>query len=244
MRIVVLIGPGRELDDADARAVEQALRIARRRIGVNVSVLTAGPSRGVQTLRAALALGADDGAHVLDDDLATSDVLALSTVYAAALRRLGFDLVLCAASPDTPNLSAIPAMLAERLALPLLARADSLAVGGPDKEEVIALCDEGCFLVERAVRPPAVVSVTEHAPAPRYPSFPAVVEARRKIISTLTLPKLGIDPAGVRHSAAATVVSSSVTRSRARIIVDAGENPRAAAGRLADFLAAQQFIEN
>lgn len=210
MRIVVLIRPGGELDDADARAVEQALRIARRRIDVNVSVLTAGPALGVQALRAALALGADDGVHVLDDDLSASDVLALSGAYAAALRRLGFDLVLCSAAPDAPNLSAIPAMLAERLEVPLLARAETLTVGGPDTEEVIAVCDEGCSLVERGAAPPVVVSVAEQAPAPRYPPFPAVVEARRKIISTLTVAGLGIDRPCVRHPAAASVVGSSV----------------------------------
>lgn len=244
MRIVVLITPGGELDEADARAVEQALRVARRRIDVNVTVLAAGPATGVQALRAALALGADDGVHVLDDGLAAGDVLTLSRACAAALRHLGFDLVLCAAAPDAPNLSAIPAMLAERLNVPLLARADSVSVGGLDAEEVVAVCDEGCLLVERAVRPPVVVSVTDRAAAPRYPPFSAVVEARRKIIRTLTAEALGIDPAGVRRPAAATVVSSTVRRSRARILVTAGENPRAAAVRLADFLADHAFIES
>lgn len=243
MRIVVLIRPGGELEEADARAVEQALRVARRRIGVNVSILTAGPALGVRALRAALALGADDGVHVLDDELAASDVLTLSRAYAAALRSLGFDLVLCAAAPETPNLSAMPAMLAERLGVPLLAHADSLVVGGLDAEEAIAVCDEGRFLVRRAARPPAVVSVDDHAAAPRYPPFPAVVEARRKSIRTLILKELGVDPAGARRPAAATVAGSGAQRSRARIIVTAGENPRAAAVRLADFLAAHGFIE-
>ena len=243
MRIVVLITPGGELDEADARAVEQALRVARCRIDVNVSILTAGPAIGVQALRAALALGADDGVHVLDDDLAASDVLTLSRACAAALRKLGFDLVLCAAAPDEPNLSAIPAMLAERLDVPLLARADSLAVGGLDADEVIVVCDEGCLLVERAVRPPVVVSVTDRAVAPRYPPFTAVVEARRKIIRTLTAEALGIEPAAVRRPAA-TVVGSTVRPSRARILVTAGENPRAAAERLADFLAEHALIES
>lgn len=259
MRIVVLIKPGGELDETDARAVEAALHVARRRIDVSVSVLTAGPKNCVQALRAALALGADDGVHVRDDELATHDVLALSRVYAAALRYAGFELVLCAASSEAPNLSAIPAMLAERLGAPLLARADSLTIGGTDTDEIIAVCDEGGFggggggsggdggegrgwLVERAAEPPVVVSVGDHAPEPRYPPFPAVVEARRKLVRTLTLEDLGVAPDGLRHRSAATAVSNTVLRARTRMILTAGDDPAAAAARLADFLAERQFI--
>ena len=243
MRIVVLIKPGGQLDEADARAVEAALHVARRRIDVNVSVLTAGPSTCVRALRAALALGADDGLHVFDEELATHDVLALSRAYAAALRHAGFELVLCAAASEAPNLAAIPAMIAELLGLPLLARADSLSVGGADTDEIIALCDEADgWLVERATEPPAVVSVGDHAPVPGYPPFPAVVEARRKLVSTLTLERLGLAPEGLRRRNAATAVSEAVPRARARMILTAGDDPAAAAARLADFLTERQFI--
>lgn len=243
MRIVVLVKPGSELDESDSRAVEQALRVARRRIAVDVCVLTAGPASCVRALRSALALGADDGLHVLDEDLAAHDVLALSRVYAAALDRVAFDLALCAVSSEAPNFSAMPAMLAERLNVPLIAFADSLSVGGVETDEVIGLCDEGRLLVERATRPPAVVSVTDRAAAPGYPSFAAVVEARRKLIRTLDTASLGIDPAGVRRAAAATVVTGTVVCSRPGTVLTAGDDPGAAAARLADFLAEREFIE-
>jgi electron transfer flavoprotein beta subunit len=244
MRIVVVIKPGARLGESDSLAVEQALRVARRRIAVNVTVLVAGPEGSVRALRAALALGADDGVHVLDDDLATADVLALSRVYAAALRFTGFDLALCAASSEAPNLAATPAMLAERLGVPLLARAGSLAVGGPDPDEIIAVCDEGRFLVERAARPPAIASVADHAAVPEYPSFPAVLEARRKLVRTLTVAGLGIDPARVRRPGAATAAGDTTPCPRARMIHIAGDDPGAAAARLADFLAERDFIES
>jgi electron transfer flavoprotein beta subunit len=242
MRIVVLVEPGGELDEAQARAVEAALHVARRRIDVNVSVLTAGPSTCVAALRAALALGADDGVHVLDEELATTDVLALSRVYAAALRHVGFDLVLGAASSEKPNLPAIPAMVAERLGVPLIACADSLTVGGTDIDEIIGLCDEGGWLVERAAEPPVVVSVGGHAPAPGYPPFPAIVEARRKLVRTLSIGRLGLAPEAVCRRSAATAVGDTVLCARARMILTAGEDPAAAAARLADFLAERQFI--
>jgi electron transfer flavoprotein beta subunit len=245
MRIVVLIKPGPELDESDSRAVEAALRIARRRIDVGVSVLAAGAADCLPALRAALALGADDGVHVLDGELATTDALALSRVLAAAVHRHGFDLALCGAESEAPNLGAVPVMLAERLGVPALCHAEAVcahAGGGAVAEEIVVVCDEEGDLVERAAGPPVLVSVTDRGPAPRYPAFPAVAEARRKLIRTWTPDELGIDPASVRRRAAATVVSSTVLCVRARTIVTAGPDPRAAAVELAEFLAAREFL--
>lgn len=268
MRIIVLIKPGPGLDESDSRAVEAALRIARRRIDVDVSVLTAGPADCLPALRAALALGADEGVHVLDEDLATTDALALSLVLAAAARRHGFDLALCGAESETPNLAAVPVMLAERLGIPALCRAETVdadTAGPAGGDEIIVLCDatdvgdfdfgsgggwgvgdDGCGgsgeVVEVAVAPPVLVSVTERATAPRYPPFPAVAEARRKLVRTWKPTELGIDPALVHHRAAATAVRSTVLCTRAHTIVAADKDPRAAAARLADFLAARSFL--
>jgi electron transfer flavoprotein beta subunit len=245
MRIVVLIKPGPELDETDTRAVEAALGVARRRIGVGVSVLTAGPADCAAALRAALALGADDGVHVFDEDLSTTDALVLSRVLAAAMRKHGFDLALCGAESATPNLSAVPVMLAERLGVPALCHAEAVsapATAPAAVEEIIVVCDEDGEVVERAAEPPVLVSVSERAAAPRYPAFPAVAEARRKLVSTWTPGELGIDPATVRRRAAATVVSSTVLCPRAHAIVTAGRDPHAAATQLADFLAARRFL--
>lgn len=249
MRIVVLIKPGSELDESDACAVEAALGVARRRIDVGVSVLTAGPAECLAGLRAALALGADDGVHVLDDELTTTDALALSRVLAAAVRRHGFDLVLCGAESEAPNLTALPVMIAERLDLPVLCDAEAVAASA-DGTEIFAVCDaapdsvlrDGGEVVERAARPPVLVSVSERAAAPRYPAFPAVAEARRKLVCTWTTDSVGVDPSTVRRRAAATVVSSSVLCPRAHTIVTAGADPRAAAARLADFLDDRRFL--
>ncbi|HEX4790043.1 MAG TPA: hypothetical protein VH372_16375 [Actinospica sp.] len=255
MRIVVLIKPGPELEESDSRAVEAALRIARRRIDVCVSVMTAGAPECLPALRAALALGADEAVHVLDDELSGTDALALSRVLAAAVRRHGFDVALCGAESETPNLDAIPVMLAERLGVPALCHAEAVRAdagggdggadqagkaGGAGAGEIIVVCDEDGDVVERAAAPPLLVSVTDRAPAPRYPAFSAVVEARRKLIRTWTPDELGIDPASVRRHAAATVVST-VQCARAGTIVSAGPDPRAAAAQLADFLAARRF---
>jgi electron transfer flavoprotein beta subunit len=247
VRIVVLIKPGTELDESDACAVEQALRMARRRIDVRVSVLTAGAAACAQPLRAALALGADDGVHVLDDGLTATDALALSRVLATALRRLGFDLVLCGATTDAPNLSALPAMVAERLGVPALCQADSVffsfeAFESKATEEIVAIRESGTEAQELAAAAPVLVSVAERSTPPRYPPFPAIAEARRKLVSTWTLDALGIEPESVRRLATATVVRNTVLCARAGTIVKAEGDPHAAAVQLADFLTERHLI--
>ena len=252
MRIVVLIKPGTELDESDACAVEQALRLARRRIDVRVSVLTAGAAACAQPLRAALALGADDGVHVIDDGLTATDALALSRVLATALRRLGFDLVLCGATSDAPNLSALPAMVAERLGVPALCHVDSVSFSFEAEalvafepkatEEIVAIRESGTEAVELAAAAPVLVSVAERSTPPRYPPFPAIAEARRKLVCTWTLDALGIEPESVRRLATATVVRNTVLCARAGTIVKAEDDPHAAAVQLADFLTERHLI--
>ena len=211
MRIVVLIKPGAELEDSDACAVEQALHIAKRRLDVRVSLLTAGPSTCVRALRAALALGADDAVHVSDPGISPHDALTLSRVLAATASDPGFDLIVCGASSGIPNLTMIPAMVAARLRIPAHHH-----VVAPDLD-LPAL--------------PALISVPACSTPPRHPAFPAIAEARQKLISTRTL---------ADHPASMIAVKSLSPHSHK--IIHADGDPHAAAVQLADFLAEHRFI--
>jgi electron transfer flavoprotein beta subunit len=193
MRIIVLIKPGAELEDSDACAVEHALRVARRRMDVQVTLVTAGPACCVRALRCALALGADDAVHVLSERITPGDALTLSRVYAEVCAELGFDLVVCGAGSAVPNLSLLPEMVAERLGT-------------------------------------AVVSIAEGSAVPRPPGFPAIAEARQKLISTRILP------------AVESAITVTDALSRANTIIKADGDPRAAAVQLVDFLAERRLL--
>jgi electron transfer flavoprotein beta subunit len=218
LRIIVLIKPGAELERSDACAVEHALRIARRRLDVQVSMLTAGPPTCVHALREALALGADDAVHVPLTGSRTSpfDALTLSRILAATIRELKFDLVICGAASDTPNLSVLPAMVAARLGIPTHTHASHIDLDALDE--------------------PTLVSVTAYStPPPRHPPFPAIAEARQKLISTRTLPvtnPTNSDP----------VITVRALHPGPNKIVEADEDPHAAAVQLVDFLAEHRFI--
>jgi electron transfer flavoprotein beta subunit len=215
MRIIVLIKPGVELEDSDACAVEHALRVARRRLDVQVSVLTTGPPTCVRSLRAALALGADDAVHVPDSHTSPYDALTLSRILATTIRELGFNLVLCGDASDTPNLSLLPAMIAARLGIPAQCHASCIDFGALDTT-------------------PTLISFTSQSASPRYPPFPAIAEARQKLISTRALPKIDIEPADV--------ITVKPLCPQSNSIIEAYEDPHAAAVQLVDFLAARRFI--
>src|SRR5439155_10849145 len=130
------VGLRAQLNEADGFAVDQALRIAIRRRNVRITAVTMGPVGAVDAVRKALVLGADEGVHVLDDGLRGSDALATSRVLAAVIDRIGFDLVLCGTASADSGMSVVPAMVAERLGVPVLCFADALKV----RENRVEIC--------------------------------------------------------------------------------------------------------
>ncbi|GIF23047.1 electron transfer flavoprotein beta subunit [Actinoplanes tereljensis] len=230
------------LNAADWCAVDQSLQIAVGRPDARITAVTMGPPGAVDALRTALVLGADTAVHVQDPALHGSDALATSRVLAAAVGRLGFDLVLCGSASADSGMSAVPAMVAERLGVPALCFADRLLVRS---QTVEIQRDDGCG--DRRVfvaAPPLVVSVTERCGEPHYPGYVSRRGARDKPISVWPLAALGIEPAEVGLAGSASIVRAATPRRGGRRDCDvlAMGPPAGVATRLADFLAERQFL--
>jgi electron transfer flavoprotein beta subunit len=229
--------PGR-LSELDEYAAEQALRIKEAAEGWELVYLTMGPDGAQDALRKALALGGDAAVHVLDDALHGSDAFATSLVLAAAISRLGFDLVLTGMASTDAGMGVVPALLAERLAVPQVTFAGRLTVSGGTVE----ILRDSDTVSETVTAPlPAVVSVTDRTGEARYPSFKGIMSAKKKPVDTWNLADLGISPASVGLAGARTTVLAAVrrpARSSGQLVKDDGDGGRA----LADFLTAQRFI--
>ena len=117
------------LSELDEYAVEQAVRLVEAGAATEISYLTMGPARAVDGLRKALAMGGDRAVHVLDDAIHGSDAVGTSLVLAAALRRMGFDLVICGMASTDAEMSVVPVMVADRLGVPAVVNAAALRVG-------------------------------------------------------------------------------------------------------------------
>src|SRR3989304_7169119 len=82
-----------EMNEPDAYALEEALRIKEKQGGEGV-VCSAGPARVAQVIREALARGADRAIHVEDDGLASADAFGVASALSGAIKDEAFDLIL------------------------------------------------------------------------------------------------------------------------------------------------------
>ena len=230
-------GANNVINEMDEYAIEEALRL-REAHGGEVTVLTMGPERAVESIRKALQMGPDDAVHILDDALAGSCALATSKVLAAAVATLGPDLVLCGAEATDARGQVLPHMLSERLGVPALTGARKLTVDG-DRLTVERQTDEGYEVVSATA--PAVVSVWDTINEPRYPSFKGIMAAKKKPVTTLSLADLGIaaDEVGTAGATSAVVeFAKRPPRSSGQKVTDEGTGGE----QLVAYLATEKFV--
>jgi electron transfer flavoprotein beta subunit len=106
-----------ELNEPDAYALEEALRLKEKHSG-EVVVCSAGPARSAQVLREALARGADRAIHVEGDGFASADAFVIADALAGAIRDEKFDLVLTGLQSDDQGFGQVGVVLAEKLGMP------------------------------------------------------------------------------------------------------------------------------
>jgi electron transfer flavoprotein beta subunit len=229
--------PGR-ISELDEYAVEQALQLAEKLPDTQVTFLLMGPTAGADAVRKALSMGGDGAVHICDDALHGSDAAATSAVLAAALTRIGYDLVICGMASTDANMGVVPAMLAARLGVTQLSFAGELSVDG-DTVSIVRDTDAATEGVQGKL--PAVVSVTDRTTEARYPSFKGIMAAKKKPLTTLTLADAGIetDKAGLAGSGS-QVAEFAVRPPKAagQIVKDEGDG----GVKLADYLASQKLV--
>jgi electron transfer flavoprotein beta subunit len=193
--------PG-EMNEADKNAVEEALRIKDSGDG-EVVVLSMGPAEATESLRAALAMGADRAVLVSDPAAVGSDLVATSKILAKALERESPDLVLFGQQASDGVGGVVWQAVAERLRLPFVSQVTDLAIDGTTVR-VTRQTEFGDDLV--AVDLPAVVSVTDAINEPRYASLKGQMAAKKKPLEVLGLADVGISAAEAGATGSQTVV--------------------------------------
>jgi len=177
----------------DEYTIEEGLR-QQEKLGGEVTVLCMGPASATDSLRRALAMGADRGVLVSDLALGGSDAIGTARVLAAALKKLGYDLALFGSAAADAYGGVVPAAVAELLGVPLLSYATQLTIEG-GSAKIQRQAEVGYTVVEAPM--PALVSVTKAINEPRYPSMKGIMQSKKKPIDTLTLADLGLDATSV-----------------------------------------------
>ena len=214
----VALAAGRRLADAAVDAVQTGA-------ASEVVALTMGPPDAVATLRRAVQLGADRAVLVSDDALRGSDAGATARALAAAVTRLGpVTAVLTGAGSEDAFTGLLPPLVAAELDLPYLSHVRTLAL---EAETLLAERDDDEVTTLEADLP-AVVSLTDRAERPAYPTFARLAASRRVPVESVGLADLGLAPDTVGTAGSRTRVLSvaPVPAARAgggRVVVDGGD---------------------
>jgi electron transfer flavoprotein beta subunit len=226
------------LNHFDANAVEEALRL-KGDSDAEVVVVTLGPAKAADSLRKALAMGADRAVLVSDDAAAGSDLVATSAILAKTLERETPDLVLFGQQASDADGAVLWAAVAERLRRPVVSQAAELTLS-EGSLRVKRQTEFGYDVIESPL--PAVVAVSDAINEPRYPSLKGIMGAKKKPFDTLSLADLGVDAAEAGDAGSKTEVLSlgePPSRGDARKIEDSGGS---AAQAIVDFLAEKRLV--
>jgi len=174
----------------DEVAVEQAVRLKEAGAAAEVIVFSVGPDRAAETIRTALAMGADRGILVQTDQ--ATEPLAVAKVIEALVAREAPQLVLLGKQAIDDDCNQTAQMAAGLLGWPQGTSASALRLAG-DVLQVTREVDAGTEELELAL--PAVVSVDLRLNDPRHASLPSIMKARKKEIASVTPDSLGVDVA-------------------------------------------------
>ena len=172
----------------DDNAVEEAVKIKETGKATEVIAVTIGEEKAQETVRKALAVGADRGIHVKADGIL--EPLMVSKLLQKVVDKEKPDLVLMGKQAIDDDCNQTGQMLSALLNWPQATFASKIDVKD-NKLEVVREVDEGLETIE--INLPAVVTCDLRLNEPRYASLPNIMKAKKKTIDLLSASELGVD---------------------------------------------------
>jgi electron transfer flavoprotein beta subunit len=180
-----------EINEPDAYALEEGLQLKEKH-GGEVVVLCAGPARAAQSIREALAKGADRAIHIEEENLGQWDALGIARLLAKAVEAEKPDLVLTGLQSDDLGYGQTGVLMAELLGLPhatIIMEVEKQDSGIRVKREL----EDGWFQhIEMPL--PALLTIQSGISKLRYATLMGIKKAKTKEIRRLTAPELGVAP--------------------------------------------------
>ncbi len=156
-------GVDSEINPFDKRALAEAVNL-KNKFGAETIVVTMGPPQAASALREAMAMGIDRAIHLLGREFAGADTLATARTLALALRRIGFDLILCGKYSTDAETAQVPPMVAELLDLPQVTGVTRIEYREGSKFVATRETDDGFETVQGGL--PALMSTAERLAKP------------------------------------------------------------------------------
>jgi electron transfer flavoprotein beta subunit len=176
------------LSSCDEFAVEEALRLREKNAGSTVTVLSTGPTRVVEAIRAAMAMGVDNGIHVETPETADDNLTAKA--LAGALKKEAKVDIVFTGKGDEDEGAQVSQLLSEFAGLPCVTLVLSAEYGASSVKCKRAI-EGGAFeIVECPL--PAVIGVQNGINEPRFPSLLKTISARKKDVKALRMADVGV----------------------------------------------------
>jgi len=183
-----------EINEPDAYALEEALQLKEKH-GGEVVVLCAGPERAAQTIREALAKGADRAIHIETEALSSLDTLGVAKLLAAAVTPEKPDLILTGLQSDDLGAGQTGVVMAELLGVPhstIIMQVEVRDANIRVKREL-----ENGWFQQIEMPLPAVLAMQSGSNKLRYATLMGIKKAKTKEIRRVTPEELGGTAAAV-----------------------------------------------
>ena len=176
----------------DEIAVEEAIRLKEKGVASEIVVVSIGVKQAAETIRTALAMGADRGILVVAADDVHRDIepLAVAKLLKAIIAEEAPQLVIMGKQAIDNDMNATGQMLAALLGWAQATQAGKVEVAG-DKATVTREIDGGLQVIE--VKLPAIVTADLRLNEPRYASLPNIMKAKKKELVEKTAADYGVD---------------------------------------------------
>ena len=172
----------------DDNAIEEAVKIKEAGKATEIVAVTIGEEKAQETVRKALAVGADRGIHVKVEGIV--EPLAVAKILQKIVDKEKPDLVFMGKQAIDDDCNQTGQMLSALLNWPQATFASKIDIKD-NKLEIIREIDEGLETIE--VNVPAVVTCDLRLNEPRYASLPNIMKAKKKPIDQMTAADLGVD---------------------------------------------------
>lgn len=187
---VVTDGVKHSVNPFDEIAMEEAVRLKEKGKVTEIIAVTLGGAKNEETLRTALAFGADRAVHIKDEG--EIQPLTAAQALAAVFKKEGASLFLLGKQAIDDDAAQTGQMVAALLDLPQATFASKVEIDG-SKATVTREVDAGLETLE--IDLPGVVTTDLRLNEPRYLKLPDIMKAKKKPIEAVTLADLGVTPA-------------------------------------------------
>ncbi len=174
------------VNEYDEYALEQAIRVKEGQGNApDVTVLSIGPARVVEAIKKGLAMGADRGVHILDEQASQRDPYQIASAIAAFAKDKGFDLIFTGMQSQDMGSAQVGPILAELLGLACVTTIVSFNLAG---EQITVRRElEGGVKAVVKLKLPALVTCQLGLNTPRYPTLPNIMKARQKELLKISM---------------------------------------------------------